>query len=165
MIDGATKSFVQAYNAQAAVDSQAQIIVACDVTTTAADAEQFGPLLDQVRPHVGAAPRVLSADAGYFSEANLALATEAGGDVYAPPDRRGIERRATMPCPIPRARMRPLTSCAPSCATPRAARSTPVARPSRSLSLGRSRRSAAFAASPSRPLEGAGRVAPHLPHA
>jgi transposase len=89
MMDGATKSFVQAYNAQAAVDSHAQIIVACDVTRTAADAAQFGPLLDQVRAHVGAAPRVISADAGYFSEANLTLATGAGIDVYVPPDRQG----------------------------------------------------------------------------
>jgi transposase len=89
MIDGATKSFMQAYNAQAAVDSHGQIIVACDVTTTAADAEQFVPLLAQVHAHVGEAPRVVSADAGYFSEANLALATVAGIDVYVPPDRHG----------------------------------------------------------------------------
>jgi hypothetical protein len=32
MMDGATKAFVQGYNAQIAVDSQAQIIVACAVT-------------------------------------------------------------------------------------------------------------------------------------
>jgi hypothetical protein len=70
MIDGATKSFLQAYNAQAAVDGHAQVIVACDVTPTAADAEQFGPLLEQVQAHLCAAPQVLSADAGYFSEAN-----------------------------------------------------------------------------------------------
>ena len=89
MVDGATKSFVQAYNAQAAVDSHAQVIVACDVTATAADVEQFRPLLEQVHEHVGTAPDVVSADAGYFSEANVALAAGAGIDVYVPPDRHG----------------------------------------------------------------------------
>jgi transposase len=89
MVDGATKSFVQAYNAQAAVDSHAQIIVACEVTAAAADAEQFGPLLEQVQVHLGQAPQVVSADAGYFSEANLALAAAAGADAYVPPDRHG----------------------------------------------------------------------------
>jgi transposase len=89
MVDGATKSFVQAYNAQAVVDSHAQIIVACEVTAAATDVEQFGPLLEQVQAHVGHAPRILSADAGYFSEANLALAAAAGVDAYVPPDRQG----------------------------------------------------------------------------
>lgn len=32
MIDGATKSFVQAYNAELAVDAQAQVVMACGVT-------------------------------------------------------------------------------------------------------------------------------------
>lgn len=89
MVDGATKSFMQAYNAQAAVDSHAQIILACDVTPAAGDVEQFRPLLEQVQAHIGAAPAVVSADAGYFSEANLALAAGAGIDVYVPPDRHG----------------------------------------------------------------------------
>jgi len=40
-----TKEFVQGYNAQAAVDSQAQVIVACGVTQAAADVGQFVPML------------------------------------------------------------------------------------------------------------------------
>jgi transposase len=101
MVDGATKSFVQAYNAQAAVDSHAQVIVACDVTPAAADAEQFGPLLAQVQAHLGAAPQVMSADAGYFSEANLALAAGAGIDVYVPPDRHGHRASGPEAAPHP----------------------------------------------------------------
>jgi transposase len=101
MVDGASKSFVQAYNAQAAVDGHAQIIVACDVTAAAADVEQFGPLLEQVQANAGAAPHVVSADAGYFSEANLARAAWAGVDVYVPPDRQGHRVAGTEVPPHP----------------------------------------------------------------
>ncbi|MBI2061160.1 MAG: hypothetical protein HYT87_15580 [Nitrospirae bacterium] len=37
MKDGATKSFEQAYNTQAAVDSESQAVVACEVTQGAND--------------------------------------------------------------------------------------------------------------------------------
>jgi hypothetical protein len=47
MVDGATKEFVQEYNAQAAVDSHAQVIVACGVTQAAVDVGQFVPMLAQ----------------------------------------------------------------------------------------------------------------------
>src|ERR1022692_856528 len=43
MKDGATKSFMQAYNAQAAVDSHAQIIVAAALTQDANDKKQLLP--------------------------------------------------------------------------------------------------------------------------
>src|SRR3989442_799245 len=71
MLDGASKSWVQAYNAQAAVDDQAQIVVACAVTQEAIDVQQFVPLLSQVQTNTGQRPTVVTADAGYFSEANL----------------------------------------------------------------------------------------------
>ena len=71
MVDGATKEFVQGYNAQAAVDSHAQVIVACGVTQAAADVGQFVPMLEQAIGNVGRPPVQVTADAGYFSEANL----------------------------------------------------------------------------------------------
>src|SRR5262245_5061987 len=40
MVDGATKAFVQAYNAQVAVDADSQVIVACHVTQEANDKQQ-----------------------------------------------------------------------------------------------------------------------------
>src|SRR5205807_6088210 len=63
--------FVQAYNAQIVVDSAAQIIVAQDVTQSAADSGQLVPMTDAVETNLGRKPEQLSADAGYCSEANL----------------------------------------------------------------------------------------------
>jgi transposase len=64
--------FVQAYNAQAAVDAQAQIIVAQDVTQSAVDCAQLVPMTDAIEANLGRKPAQLSADAGYCSEPNLA---------------------------------------------------------------------------------------------
>src|SRR6202163_4809084 len=63
--------FVQAYNAQIAVDSTAQIIVAQDVTQSAVDSGQLVPMTDAVETNLGRKPEQVSADAGYCSEANL----------------------------------------------------------------------------------------------
>ena len=63
--------FVQAYNAQIAVDSAAQIIVAQDVTQSAVDSGQLVPMTDAIETNLGRKPEQLSADAGYCSEANL----------------------------------------------------------------------------------------------
>lgn len=88
MKDGATKSFEQAYNAQAAVDSHAQIIVAAAVTQEATDVQQFVPTLEQVHANLGEKPTTVTADAGYFSEANLTAPQLVGVHVYIPPDRQ-----------------------------------------------------------------------------
>ena len=63
--------FVQPYNAQAAVDGEAQIIVAHDVTQSAVDSGQLVPMTDAIETNLGRKPEQLSADAGYCSEANL----------------------------------------------------------------------------------------------
>jgi hypothetical protein len=72
MRDGATKSFEQSYNCQAVVDSDAQVIVAAQVTQQANDKQQVKPLIDQMKANLGGrTPGELSADTGYFSEANV----------------------------------------------------------------------------------------------
>jgi len=63
--------FIQGYNAQAAVDSHAQVIVAHDLTNAASDQAQLSPLLDRTRANLGRNPDEVSADAGYCSAANL----------------------------------------------------------------------------------------------
>lgn len=87
MKDGATKAFEQAYNAQVVVDSQAQIIVAAAITQEANDKQQLVPMLVAVQDNLGQLPERASADAGFFSEANLTAKALEGVDLYVPPER------------------------------------------------------------------------------
>jgi transposase len=83
MPDGANKgSFLQGYNAQAAVDSKAQIIVAAEVTQETTDNHQLLPMLEQVEQNLGRKPERASADAGYWSEANATDESVAGIDLH-----------------------------------------------------------------------------------
>ena len=63
--------FVQAYNAQAAVDAEAQIIVAHRLTNNGSDHDALLPLLDATAENTGEMPNEVSADNGFCSEANL----------------------------------------------------------------------------------------------
>jgi transposase len=63
--------FIQGYNAQAAVDGKAQVIVAQGLTDCAADSDQLISMVDAVIANAGRIPAQLSADAGYCSEANI----------------------------------------------------------------------------------------------
>lgn len=83
MPDGANKgSFLQGYNAQAAVDSTAQVIVAAEITQQTNDSRQLLPMLAQVEANLGRKPEVVSADAGYWSEANATDKAVAGIDLH-----------------------------------------------------------------------------------
>ncbi len=88
MKDGATKGFEQAYNAQAVVDGEAQVIVAAAVTQETNDKRQLVPMLEKVEENVGRIPEKASADAGYFSEANVTDPKLQGIDLHVPPDRQ-----------------------------------------------------------------------------
>ena len=88
MKDGASKSFEQAYNAQVAVDAEAQVIVATNVTQQPNDKKQLVPVLQQVEKNVGKLPEKATADSGYFSEQNITAPELAGVDLYVPPNRQ-----------------------------------------------------------------------------
>jgi hypothetical protein len=63
--------FIQGYNAQAAVDGQAQIIVAQGLTPSPSDQAQAVALADGIEHNLGRTPKEDSADSGNLSEANL----------------------------------------------------------------------------------------------
>ena len=72
MPDGANKgSFVQGYNAQIAVDSASQVIVAAEVTQETNDKKQLLPMIALIAANLKQKPEKVSADTGYFSEANV----------------------------------------------------------------------------------------------
>jgi transposase len=64
--------YIQGYNAQAAVDATAQIIVAHTLSNNGSDQAQLAPLLDGIKTNLKRNPDEVSADAGYCSAANLA---------------------------------------------------------------------------------------------
>ena len=63
--------YIQGYNAQAAVDGAAQIIVACDLNANGSDQGQLVPVVDAIEANLGRKPQQVSADSGYCSEANI----------------------------------------------------------------------------------------------
>ena len=78
------KGWDQCGNAQAAVDSKKQIIVACDVTSQSNDKQQFEPMLEQAEQNVGKDKKIkaASADSGYYSESNVKFAEGKNIDAY-----------------------------------------------------------------------------------
>jgi len=86
MKDGATGSFEQSYNAQIAVDSQAQIIVAATLTQAANDKQQLVPVLAEVKTNAGRLPEKVTADSGYFSTAAVTNEALKSVDLYVTPD-------------------------------------------------------------------------------
>lgn len=81
------KAFIQAYNAQAAVDAETQIVVAADLTNQAADSPHRPELVRQAEVNTGDRPKEVSADAGYCSEENLFMLDAQGIEAFIPPDK------------------------------------------------------------------------------
>jgi transposase len=77
--DGA---YVQAYNAQLAVDEKAQVIVAHAVTNQAPDHEHLGPMLERIQRNTGRVPKRASLDTGYYSDANVRACEAMKTDPY-----------------------------------------------------------------------------------
>ncbi|TFD62264.1 IS1182 family transposase [Cryobacterium sp. Hh7] len=75
-------SFHYAYNAQAIVDADHQVIVATTLTNVGVDVEQVVPMIEKLQATTGVLPGQILADAGYCSAANLdyVKTVEAAGD-------------------------------------------------------------------------------------
>ena len=61
------RDFVQAYNCQAVVDSAHQVIVAAQATNQTSDKQQAAAMMVETIDNIGAVPKEVSADAGYYS--------------------------------------------------------------------------------------------------
>jgi transposase len=104
MKDGATKSFEQCYNCQAAVDEAHQIIVATYVTQQANDKQQLEPLVEAIKANTdGASPGQVSADSGYYSETNVEYLEIEGIDGFIA---TGRQKHSSQPAAAPRGRIR-----------------------------------------------------------
>ena len=103
MKDGASKSFEQAYNCQAAVDESAQIIVATGVTQETNDKKQVQPLVENLKENLsGNKPSKVSADSGYYSENNVKYLSKEHIDAYVA---TGRQKHGDAPPLAPRGRI------------------------------------------------------------
>ena len=84
--------FDYSYNAFAAVDDHAHIMVAAELTNTAADSGQLVPLLEAVRDSTGELPAQLLADAGFRSEAQFELLAETPVELIVALGREGKQQ-------------------------------------------------------------------------
>jgi transposase len=77
-------AFLQGYNAQAAVDSRAQVIVAVDVIQQTTDNHQ----LEQVEQNMGAKPQAVSADTGFWNPEQVQKIQAQGIDLHVATSKR-----------------------------------------------------------------------------
>jgi transposase len=107
MVDGATKAFTQAYNAQAAVDCDSQVIVSAGVTQQANDKQQLIPMVDQIEENLGEIPDRVLADSGYFVEEKVEHVVKGFMEPFIPRERK---KHDDPPDPAPRGRIPNSTS-------------------------------------------------------
>jgi len=89
-----TRSGVRpAYNVQAAVDSEHQVIVATKVVQTEHDHGQLADMLVEVKGNTGLDSCLVLADTGYCDEATLIALDDAGQDALIPPEKHSSESK------------------------------------------------------------------------
>jgi len=89
--------WIQAYNCQAALDSDHQVIVAIGVSNQPCDAVHLLPMLERIQANTGELPDALIADAGYCSTANLKACEERGLEAYISTSRQQHGQRPKPP--------------------------------------------------------------------
>lgn len=94
--------FEQAYNAQLAVDAKTQLITAEEVIQTPVDVRQMDPMVAQTIENTGMTPKEVSADAGYFCQADIEAVQARGSECFVPPRR---SKHGEQPPPAPRGRL------------------------------------------------------------
>lgn len=84
--DNGRGCIVQGYNAQLAVDSETQVIVAAEVTQQVLDRGQLLTMMESAEHNLGKRPDVITADAGYWDTETVQKAIQSGIQVLMPPD-------------------------------------------------------------------------------
>jgi transposase len=101
------EGFVQAYNAQAAVETDSMFIVSAELSQRPTDRRLLKPMLRRLAELPVGKPEAIIADAGYFSELNVELCAESGFTPYIVPKRDrhhwGMRHWKTPKAPGPRA--------------------------------------------------------------
>ncbi len=90
--------FVQAYNAQIAVEPDFQLIVGQRVTPAANDKQQMVPTVEAIRQQAGQKPEEVLIDSGYCSEPNLKYLEKEKIEGFVATDRE-LHRDPKQPCP------------------------------------------------------------------
>lgn len=80
--------FVQAFNAQIAVEPDFQLIVGQTVTQAPNDKQQIVPMVEKIEEQSGQRPAAILADSGYCSEQNLGHLAEKQIEGYMPAERQ-----------------------------------------------------------------------------
>ena len=110
------RDFLQAYNCQAVVDHEHQVIVATRATNVSSDKQLAVVMIGEVIANTGTVPKEVSADAGYYSATAVAGLQALGTDPFVAPEKT---RHGTRPPPAPRGRSPrisdPGNGCAASC--------------------------------------------------
>ena len=96
------KDFLQAYNCQAVVDHEHQVIVATRASNVASDKQQAVVMIEEVIANTGEVPKEVSADAGYYSAQAVADLQVLGTDPFVAPEKT---RHGQQPPPAPRGRI------------------------------------------------------------
>ena len=96
------RDFLQAYNCQAVVDHAHQVIVAARATNQSSDKQQAAAMMQETIDNVGAVPREVSADAGYYSAKAVDDLQALGVDPFVAPEQT---RRGRVVPPAPRGRI------------------------------------------------------------
>ena len=86
MHDNGRGCIVQGYNAQLAVDSETQVIVAAEVTQQVLDRGQLLTMMESAERNLGQRPDAVTADAGYWDTETVQKAIHSGVQVLVPPD-------------------------------------------------------------------------------
>ena len=96
------KDFLQGYNCQTVVDSAHQVIVAARATNQTSDKQQAVAMMEETIDNVGAVPREVSADAGYYSAKAVDELYALGVDPFVAPEQT---RHGRVVPPAPRGRI------------------------------------------------------------